>query len=148
MRNTRDSSNTAPMAALPLVRLVAAAAYRAGAGVVTVGLLAYKSTLHGFLSRITSQELRSALLLAAMTFIALPLLPDRTIDPWGAILAELDGETPGVAVADIDLAAVGAARGRVPAPRSCSATSWSCSCCSPRRSGSPRVGSGRRSGRL
>ena len=57
----------------------------AGAGVVTVGLLAYKSTLHGFLSRITSRELRSALLLAAMTFIALPLLPDRTIDPWGAI---------------------------------------------------------------
>ena len=57
----------------------------AGAGVVTVGLLAYKTTLHGFLSRITSQELRSALLLAAMTFIALPLLPDRAIDPWGAL---------------------------------------------------------------
>ena len=57
----------------------------AGSGVVTVGLLAYKSTLHGFLSRITSQELRSALLLAAMTFIALPLLPDRAIDPWGAL---------------------------------------------------------------
>ena len=57
----------------------------AGAGVVTVGLLAYKSTLHGFLARITSQELRSALLLAAMTFIALPLLPDHTVDPWGAI---------------------------------------------------------------
>ncbi len=37
------------------------------------------------------------------------------IDPWGKILAELDGETPGVAMADIDLAAVGAARGRVPA---------------------------------
>lgn len=57
----------------------------AGAGVATVGLLAYKTTLHGFLSRITSQELRSALLLAAMTFIALPLLPDRAIDPWGAL---------------------------------------------------------------
>ena len=57
----------------------------AGVGVVTVGLLAYKTTLHGFLSRITAQELRSALLLAAMTFIALPLLPDRAIDPWGAL---------------------------------------------------------------
>ncbi|WP_421694646.1 MgtC/SapB family protein [Aestuariivirga sp.] len=57
----------------------------AGAGVVTVGLLAYKSALHGFLARITAQELRSALLLAAMTFIALPLLPDRAIDPWGAL---------------------------------------------------------------
>lgn len=57
----------------------------AGVGVVTVGLLAYKTTLHGFLSRVTSRELRSALLLAAMTFIALPLLPDRAIDPWGAL---------------------------------------------------------------
>jgi predicted amidohydrolase len=37
------------------------------------------------------------------------------IDPWGKIIAELDGETPGVAVADIDLAAVAEARGRVPA---------------------------------
>lgn len=37
------------------------------------------------------------------------------IDPWGRIVAELDGETPGVAVADIDLAAVAEARGKVPA---------------------------------
>ncbi|WP_374332418.1 MgtC/SapB family protein [Aestuariivirga sp.] len=57
----------------------------AGAGVVTVGLLAYKTALHGFLARVTAKELRSALLLAAMTFIALPLLPDRAIDPWGAL---------------------------------------------------------------
>ncbi|WP_395687324.1 MgtC/SapB family protein [Aestuariivirga sp.] len=57
----------------------------AGAGVATVGLLAYKTQLHGFLARITWDELRSGLLLAAMTFIALPLLPDRAIDPWGAI---------------------------------------------------------------
>ncbi len=57
----------------------------AGAGVAAVGLLAYKSTLHGFLARITWDEMRSGLLLAAMTFIALPLLPDRAIDPWGAL---------------------------------------------------------------
>jgi uncharacterized membrane protein (DUF4010 family) len=57
----------------------------AGAGVATVGLLAYKTELHGFLSRITWAELRSGLLLAAMTFIALPLLPDRALDPWGAL---------------------------------------------------------------
>ncbi len=37
------------------------------------------------------------------------------IDPWGKIVAELDGETPGVAIADIDLTAVADARGRVPA---------------------------------
>lgn len=57
----------------------------AGAGVATVALLAHKAALHGFLSRLTWQELRSGLLLAAMTFIALPLLPDRAIDPWGAL---------------------------------------------------------------
>jgi predicted amidohydrolase len=37
------------------------------------------------------------------------------IDPWGKIIAELDGETPGIAVADIDPGAVTDARGRVPA---------------------------------
>lgn len=37
------------------------------------------------------------------------------IDPWGQILAELDGDTPGVALADIEVTAVEAARGRVPA---------------------------------
>jgi uncharacterized membrane protein (DUF4010 family) len=47
-------------------------AIAAGAGVVVVGLLAWA-------------ELRSGLLLAAMTFIALPLLPDRALDPWGAL---------------------------------------------------------------
>jgi predicted amidohydrolase len=37
------------------------------------------------------------------------------IDPWGTILAELDGETPGIAVAEIDLEAVAVARGKIPA---------------------------------
>lgn len=37
------------------------------------------------------------------------------IDPWGRIIAELDGETPGVAIADIDLQAIADARSRVPA---------------------------------
>lgn len=37
------------------------------------------------------------------------------IDPWGRIVAELGGDGPGVAIADIDLAAVDEARGKVPA---------------------------------
>jgi len=36
------------------------------------------------------------------------------ISPWGEILAEADGETPMVITADIDMAAVSEARGRVP----------------------------------
>jgi predicted amidohydrolase len=37
------------------------------------------------------------------------------IDPWGKIVAELGGEGPGIATADIDLSAVEDARARVPA---------------------------------
>lgn len=37
------------------------------------------------------------------------------IDPWGRIVAELGGEGPGIAIAEIDLSAVDDARGKVPA---------------------------------
>jgi uncharacterized membrane protein (DUF4010 family) len=57
----------------------------AGAGVATVILLAHKQFLHEWLTRISWPELRSGLLLAAMTFMLLPLLPDRTIDPWNVL---------------------------------------------------------------
>jgi uncharacterized membrane protein (DUF4010 family) len=57
----------------------------AGAGVAAVIMLANKEFLHDWLTRLTWAELRAGLLLAAMTFIALPLLPDRTIDPWNAL---------------------------------------------------------------
>lgn len=57
----------------------------AAIGVALVGLLAFKDALHGWLDKVTWKELRSALLILAATAIALPLLPDRTIDPWDAI---------------------------------------------------------------
>ncbi|WP_395648138.1 MgtC/SapB family protein [Terricaulis sp.] len=57
----------------------------AAAGVTLVGLLAFKDALHGWIDKVTWKELRSALLILAATAIALPLLPDRTIDIWGAI---------------------------------------------------------------
>lgn len=57
----------------------------AGAGVATALLLATKAQLHGWLARITWPEFRAGLLLAAMTFIALPLLPREAIDPFGAV---------------------------------------------------------------
>jgi uncharacterized membrane protein (DUF4010 family) len=57
----------------------------AGAGVATVILLAHKQVLHEWLTRISWPELRSGLLLAAMTFMLLPLLPNRTIDPWNVL---------------------------------------------------------------
>jgi uncharacterized membrane protein (DUF4010 family) len=45
-------------------------------------LLAARTNLHAFLKQMTWPELRSAVLLLAMTFLALPLLPNRTVDPW------------------------------------------------------------------
>jgi uncharacterized membrane protein (DUF4010 family) len=57
----------------------------AALGVALVGLLAFKEALHNWLDKVTWKELRSALLILAATAIALPLLPDRTIDPWDAI---------------------------------------------------------------
>jgi uncharacterized membrane protein (DUF4010 family) len=57
----------------------------AAGGVAVAALLAWKSVLHSWLQRMTSAELRSGLVLLAMTFITLPLLPRRTVDPWGAL---------------------------------------------------------------
>ncbi|MFM8606509.1 MAG: MgtC/SapB family protein [Hyphomicrobiales bacterium] len=54
----------------------------AAAATATVVLLALKSTLHGFLKRLDWIELRAVLILVTMSFLLLPLLPDRTIDPW------------------------------------------------------------------
>ena len=57
----------------------------AAAGVVVTGLLALRHPLHTFLRTLTWPELRSALLLLAMTVVLLPVLPDRNIDPWDTI---------------------------------------------------------------
>lgn len=46
-------------------------------------LLAGRENLHSALRRLSWIELRSALVLAVMTMIILPLLPNRTVDPWG-----------------------------------------------------------------
>jgi deaminated glutathione amidase len=37
------------------------------------------------------------------------------VDPWGAVVARLDHDQPGVLLADLDLAAVGKARAAIPA---------------------------------
>lgn len=57
----------------------------AAAGAATAGMLALKNVLHTWLGRIAWPELRSALVLAAMTFLLLPVLPNRAIDPFGAV---------------------------------------------------------------
>lgn len=57
----------------------------AAGGVATATLLAFKSMLHGWLNRLTWPEIRSAVVLLAMTFVALPILPDRGYGPFQAL---------------------------------------------------------------
>lgn len=71
--------------ALGVYAVVGEPAIAAAVGVALVGLLAFKDALHDWLDKLTWKELRSALLILAATAIALPLLPDRAVDPWGAI---------------------------------------------------------------
>lgn len=60
-------------------------AVAAGAAIALTALLASRESLHAFVQRLTWPELRSAIFLLAMAFIVLPLLPDRAVDPFGAL---------------------------------------------------------------
>lgn len=60
-------------------------ALAAAGGVVAAAVLAERHILHAFLRHLKWVELRAALLLLAMTVVLLPILPDRTIDPWNAL---------------------------------------------------------------
>lgn len=88
--SSRDAGMTTAFAML-VVFLCGVLAQRepliaAGCGVVVAVLLATKSRLHHFVRHVlTEHELHDLLLLAAAATIVLPLLPDRAIDPWGAL---------------------------------------------------------------
>ena len=56
-----------------------------GLGVVTAAVLAYKQPLHGFVEKLGWDDVYAGVRLLIATFIALPLLPDEPIDPWGAL---------------------------------------------------------------
>lgn len=53
--------------------------------IATSAVLAFKEPLHGWVGRIDRDDLYAALKLLFATFIVLPVLPDRTVDPWGAL---------------------------------------------------------------
>ncbi|AGG70315.1 DUF4010 domain-containing protein [Sinorhizobium meliloti] len=73
------------MAVFALGGLAVAGDYRiAAAGAAALaGVLASRELMHNLLKTLSWIELRSALVLAAMTAIGLPLLPNHAIDPWG-----------------------------------------------------------------
>ncbi|MGB8814613.1 MAG: DUF4010 domain-containing protein, partial [Paracoccaceae bacterium] len=55
------------------------------AAVATTVLLALREPLHRWLDRVTWDEIRASLILLVMSFLLLPMLPDRALDPWGAV---------------------------------------------------------------
>ena len=57
----------------------------AAGGAALAAILASREILHELLKRLSWEEVRAALILAVMTAIVLPLLPNRTIDPWGGL---------------------------------------------------------------
>ncbi|WP_170984369.1 MgtC/SapB family protein [Rhodoligotrophos defluvii] len=57
----------------------------AAVAILLTGLLASRELLHSLVARMEWRELRSAILLLAMAFVVLPLLPDRPIGPMDAI---------------------------------------------------------------
>ena len=60
---------------------------RAAAGLAVAAslILALREPLHGWVEKLTWPELRSALVLLAMTFIALPIMPNAPIGPFGGV---------------------------------------------------------------
>ena len=54
-------------------------------GIIVAALLAYKTPLHGLIDKIGWDDIFAGLRLLIASFIILPLLPDRTVDPWDAL---------------------------------------------------------------
>jgi uncharacterized membrane protein (DUF4010 family) len=86
----RTFSVTATVAALVVFALGALAILgdpvtAAATGAATAGLLASREVLHDFLQKLSWVELRSALLLLAMTVIVLPILPDKPVTTFDTL---------------------------------------------------------------
>jgi uncharacterized membrane protein (DUF4010 family) len=53
--------------------------------IATAVVLAFKEPLHGVVGKIGREDLYAGLTLLSCTFIVLPVIPDRTLDPWDAL---------------------------------------------------------------
>lgn len=55
------------------------------AAIVATTLLALRGVLHAWVESLTAAEIRDGLILLAMAFLMLPLLPGTPVDPWGLL---------------------------------------------------------------
>ncbi len=70
---------------LGVLAVIGDLALASAGGAVLVAILASREILHGFMRRLTWLELRSAVVLLGMTFVVLPLVPDKPIGPFGGV---------------------------------------------------------------
>lgn len=56
-----------------------------GLAIATAAVLAYKQPLHGAVAKLDWDDVFAGLRLLIASFIVLPLLPNRALDPWGAL---------------------------------------------------------------
>jgi len=56
-----------------------------GLAIAAAAVLAYKQPLHGAVAKLGWDDVYAGLRLLIASFIVLPLLPNRAIDPWGAL---------------------------------------------------------------
>jgi uncharacterized membrane protein (DUF4010 family) len=56
-----------------------------GLGIITAAVLAFKAPLHGLVKKVGEEDLYAALTLLIATFIILPVLPNRDLDPLHAL---------------------------------------------------------------
>ena len=85
-----DLSVTATLAGLLAFLLGALAAsgdmqVAVAGAIVAVALLALRAALHSWVALVTGAEIRDGLILLAMAFLLLPLLPSKPVDPWGLL---------------------------------------------------------------
>jgi uncharacterized membrane protein (DUF4010 family) len=57
----------------------------AALAIATTAVLAFKEPLHGLVERIGREDLEAGLKLLLATFVVLPVLPDRAVDPLGVL---------------------------------------------------------------
>jgi uncharacterized membrane protein (DUF4010 family) len=95
VRRGRDTVDFVPgivseVAALAVVLLgamviVGDAALAVALGVVVSAVLAFRQPLHGLVERIGVEDILAGIKLLIASFIILPLVPDKPVDPWGAV---------------------------------------------------------------
>lgn len=93
LRRMRSSGNISATGLITALLTFALGAYGAHGSMMATGaaavlaalVLVERRFLHGFLRHVSWLELRAALLLLVMTVVLLPVLPDRPLDPWGAV---------------------------------------------------------------